>query len=160
MIRGKSFMTWLKDLFTNPFIITPIISWFVAQVMKMFIHSYNNKRLTLSRMRGDGGMPSCHAATVSSLGFICLWAFGPKSFQFAISLILAIIVCHDAMGVRQEAGKHAEILNIMMEESDKSFDEYLPKGKLNEYIGHTPIQVFAGIGVGFVMAAIMYKIFF
>lgn len=153
-------MTWVKDLFTNPFIITPVLAWFVAQIIKTIIHAISNKVVDLKRLVGDGGMPSCHSATVASLAFICLLRFGAGSFQFAISLILAIIVCHDAMGVRQEAGKHAEILNKLMDESDTNFDKYLPRGKLNAYIGHTAAQVFAGVAIGIGWAILMYFVFF
>lgn len=153
-------MTFIKDLFTNPFIMTPVLSWLVAQFIKMLLHSIERGKLTLSRMHGDGGMPSCHAATVSALGFYCLFACGAHSFQFAVTLILAIVVCHDAMGVRQESGKHAEILNRLMDESEQSYDEYLPKGKLNEFVGHNSVEVFAGVGVGLGMALLMYFVVF
>lgn len=153
-------MTFVKDLFTNPFIITPISAWFVAQIIKTIIHAIGNKVVDFKRLIGDGGMPSCHSATVASLAFICLLHFGVGSFQFAVSLILAIIVCHDAMGVRQEAGKHAEILNKLIDESKRDFVKHLPKGRLNEFVGHTSAQVFVGVAIGIGWAILMYFVFF
>ena len=153
-------MKWFIDLVTNPFFMTPIISWFVAQIIKTILHAIANRSVDFKRMMGDGGMPSCHSTTVASLAFLCLLHFGIDSFQFAISVILAIIVCHDAYGVRQEAGKHAAILNKLMEESDQDFSEYLPKGKLNMYIGHRPAEVFVGVFIGIGMAIVMYFVFF
>lgn len=153
-------MNWLIDLLTNPFFITPVIAWFIAQVIKTIIHAIANKKVDWSRLIGDGGIPSCHSATVASLAFICLLVYGTKSFQFAISVILAIIVCHDAMGVRLEAGRHAMLLNRMMRASKDMTEEEYEKEKLNEFVGHTPAQVFAGVGVGIGIAIVMYFIFF
>ena len=104
-------MNWLQQLITNRFLITGVSAWFVAQVAKTIIHAIINKKLVLERMVGDGGMPSGHSATVTSLATISGLSFGFDSFQFAVTALLAIIVCHDAMGVRLETGKQAQILN-------------------------------------------------
>ena len=40
--------------------------------------------------------------------------YGAGSFEFAISLILAIIVMYVAMGVRRETGIQAQVLNEML----------------------------------------------
>ena len=102
-------MDWLKDFFTNPFLLTSLGSWFIAQVLKTIIHLIIYKKLDFERMYGDGGMPSGHSATVSSLATMCGLSFGFGSVEFAIAGILAVIVCHDATGVRRETGKHAEV---------------------------------------------------
>ena len=107
-------MDWLKDLFSNPFLLTGVGSWFVAQVIKTIIHFIIYKKLDFERLVGDGGMPSGHSATVASLATICGLSYGLDSVEFAIAAILAIIVCHDATGVRRETGKHAEILNELL----------------------------------------------
>lgn len=153
-------MTWLKDLITNPFFIVAVSSWFIAQVLKTIIYAIANKKVDLSRIVGDGGIPSGHSATVSSLAFMCLLVYGTHSFEFAIAVILAIIVCHDAMGVRSEAGKHAVILNKLIHSHESLSDENHSKESLNEFVGHTPVQVMAGIAVGIANAIFMYIIFF
>ena len=104
-------MNWLHELITNRFLITGVSSWFVAQLAKTIIHAIINKKLVLERMVGDGGMPSGHSATVTSLAMISGLSYGFDSFQFAVTALLAIIVCHDAMGVRLETGKQAMVLN-------------------------------------------------
>ena len=144
-------MDWLKDLFSNPFLLTGLGSWFVAQVLKMILHFIIYKKLELERLFGDGGMPSGHSATVASLATICGLSFGFASVEFAITAILATIVCHDATGVRRETGKHAEVLNELLEfiETGKSID-------LKELVGHTPVQVLAGILIGIGNALLMY----
>ena len=108
---------------------------------------------------GDGGMPSGHSATVASLTTAALLCYGPGSFQFAISLILAIVVCKDAMGVRLETGKQAVMLNEMMRVFNVlTSSEQLPEVKLKEFVGHTPIQVMAGILLGIANAVVMYEL--
>ena len=147
-------MTWLADLVTNPFLLTGVSSWFIAQVLKTILHCIIYKKLDFQRMYGDGGMPSGHSATVSSLATVCGLSFGFGSVEFAISAILAIIVCHDATGVRRETGKQAEVLNELL--------KYLETGSeadLKVLVGHTPLQVAAGVLIGIGNALLMYYVF-
>ena len=150
---------WLYALVTNRFLIIGLTSWLWAQVLKTIIYAFMNKKLDLSRLVGDGGMPSGHSATVASLTTAALLCYGPGSFQFAISLILGIVVCKDAMGVRLETGKQAVMLNEMMRVFNVlTSSEQLPEVKLKEFVGHTPIQVMAGILLGIANAVVMYEL--
>ena len=151
-------MQWFLDLIRNPFLLTGVSSWAVAQVIKVIIHAIIYKKLSLERLFGDGGMPSGHSATVSSLAVICGLICGTGSAAFAISAILAIIVCHDATGVRWETGKQAQILNDLIEAFNDLSKDALPEVKLKEFVGHTPIQVMAGILIGVANAFVMYGI--
>ena len=149
-------MNWFVELIQNPFFIVPLISWFSAQVLKVIINAAITKKLDWERLFGDGGMPSGHSATVSSLATMTLLTYGTGSFEFAMTGILAIIVCHDAMGVRLETGKQAQILNDIIETFNLFTGDKNPEVKLNEFVGHTPVQVAAGIGLGIFNACIMY----
>lgn len=149
-------MDWLYDLITNRFLMTGVSSWFVAQVAKTIIYAIINKKLVLERMVGDGGMPSGHSATVTSLTIISGLSFGFDSFQFAVTALLAIIVCHDAMGVRLETGKQAQIINELTKAFEIWTKEELPEVKLKEFVGHTPVQVIAGILIGAIDAVLLY----
>lgn len=151
-------MQWFFDLIHNPFLITGVSSWAVAQVIKVIIHAIIYKTLAWERLFGDGGMPSGHSATVSSLAVICGLICGTGSAQFAISAILAIIVCHDATGVRWETGKQAQLLNELVEAFNDLSKDALPEVKLKEFVGHTPVQVLAGILIGVANAFVMYVI--
>ena len=151
-----TFGEWILKLITNPFILTGAAAWLVAQVVKTIIHAVINKKLVLERLTGDGGMPSAHSATVSSLCVFSLLHFGPDTFQFAVTLFLAIIVCHDAMGVRQEAGKQAVVINDMVEQFEKFFKQDIVDIDLKELVGHTPLQVLAGITLGVANAFLMH----
>ena len=153
-------MSWLYDLATNPFLLTSLSGWGIAQVLKVFINAVVYKKIDISRLFGDGGMPSGHSATVSSLACICGLVYGAGSFQFAITAILAIIVCHDAMGVRLETGKQSMVLNEIIESMDIMFSDQLAEVKLKEMVGHTPFQVLAGITLGILDAIVVYYVFF
>ena len=149
-------MDWLKSLLTNPFLLTGLSAWLVAQIIKMVINSVINKSFSLGWLFSDGGMPSGHSATVSSLAAFTLLQRGPASFEFAIAMILAIIVCHDATGVRRETGKQAVLLKEIIESFEILTAKKMPEVKLKEYVGHTPVQVFAGISLGVLTALAMH----
>ena len=154
-------MQWLIEFFANPYALTALSCWFIAQLIKVLINLVIHKKLIWERLIGDGGMPSGHSATVSSLAVFTALSCGTGSFQFAVTLILAIIVCHDAMGVRREAGKQAVVLNELIRAFDElGSTEKLPEVKLKEFVGHTPVQVMAGILVGIINALLMYLILF
>ncbi len=146
-------MDWLIDLLTNPFLLTSLSSWFIAQLLKVIINAILYKKIVWERLVGDGGMPSGHSATVSSLAVFTGLACGFGSVSFAIAAILAVIVCHDATGVRHETGKQAMMLNEIIQILEA---EDLPAVKLKELVGHTPLQVLAGITIGIINACMMY----
>lgn len=151
-------MKWLSDLITNPFFITGISAWFIAQVLKTIIHTFVSKKIDFQRLWGDGGMPSGHSAAVSSIAIMSALIYGTGSFQFAISAVLAIIVCHDAMGVRRETGNQAMVLNDLVKSFHNLTQEKIQEKELTEFVGHTPIQVIAGIIVGVTDAFVIYHI--
>lgn len=153
-------MEHIAALFDNRFLIIPLTAWFTAQILKTLIYWIINRKFDITRMFGDGGMPSGHSATVTSLAALAALVYGLSSFEFAVCAILAIIVCHDAMGVRLETGKQAEVLNDLIEVIDLLTTEELPEVKLKEFVGHTPVQVFAGIIVGILNAVGMYFLLF
>lgn len=153
-------MSWIYELLSNRFLLTSLSSWFVAQVMKVILNAIIQKKIIWERLVGDGGMPSGHSATVSSLAMITGLTFGLDSFQFAIAAILAVIVCHDATGVRQETGKQAIVINEMLDTFERMKMGYSSDIVLKEFVGHTPLQVAAGITIGILNAFFMHFVIF
>lgn len=136
------------------FIIIPILSVIVAQIIKTIIETIINKRFDVRRLfNGSGGMPSSHSTLVVSLVTIIGLNYGISSIYFAISLILSLVVLYDAMGIRYETGKQAEIINKISKQI--KFKEFI---SLKEKIGHKPIEVLGGIITGIVMAIILNNI--
>ena len=154
-------MNWFQKLLPNGFLLVALSSWFWAQLIKTIIHAIVTKKVDFTRLVGDGGMPSGHSATVSSLAVSAAMVYGLGSFEFAIALVFAIVVCKDAMGVRLETGKQAAIINDIVEAFNVlTSEEKLPDAKLKEFVGHTPLQVIAGILLGIVNAVLLYSCVF
>ena len=154
-------MEWFRDLITNPYLITALSAWGAAQVTKTILYALMNGRIDWDRLFGDGGMPSGHSATVSSLAVFCALMHGTHTHEFAVAAILAIIVCHDAMGVRHETGKQAILINEIVEAFEKLKVEHkMPQIELKEFVGHTPLQGAAGITLGVLDAFFMYFVVF
>jgi len=151
----------LLDIFQNEIIIVSIFSWAVAQIIKTIIHAIMYKGIDWKRLVGDGGMPSAHSATVTSLAIYTGLTYGFKSAVFAVALIFAIIVMHDAMGVRREAGRHAKALNELYENMDKENQDKenpTPDVMLKEFLGHSPLQVLMGALLGLAIALTYYYV--
>ena len=144
---------FLSKLLRNRVLWAGIGAWLTAQVLKTIIHAIISKRIDFSRLVGDGGMPSGHSATVTAVATMCGLVYGADSAIFAVSAILAIITCHDAMHARHQIGEHAALLNKLM--NDISAGES-PEVVLEEFVGHTPFQVGAGILLGILVGILMY----
>lgn len=149
----------MGNLLNNTVFVSAASGWLIAQILKTLIHMFFTKRFVAERLIGSGGMPSSHSATVCALSAAACMQYGVESFEFAISLILSLIVMYDAMGVRRETGIQAKLINEMMAafaemgKKDLSTDE-----KLKEFVGHTPLQVLAGAVLGILIAIVVCNI--
>ena len=131
-------------------ILIVFIAWLVAQSLKVLIGVFREKRFNFKWFVGTGGMPSSHAALVSALATSVGLEMGFASSPFAIALIFAIVVLFDAQGVRRSSGEQAEALNKILD--DVYWKRGIKEERLKELLGHTPIEVIAGIGVGVLVA--------
>jgi acid phosphatase family membrane protein YuiD len=139
-------------------LLLPIIAGAIAQSIKLFTQQ-EGKKLALKNILAYSGMPSGHSAMVVSLTTIIGLEEGISNPLFAISVIIAIVVIRDALGIRRYLGQHGSILNILVKDlkEDQLLDESYPH--LLEKVGHTPTQVLVGITLGFVVSLIGYFIF-
>ena len=141
----------LSDIFSNHLLMNALLAWATAQLLKFFIYLAVNRTIDWKRLTGDGGMPSGHSATVTALAVTSGLEYGYDSPVFAVCVILAIITMHDAMGVRHETGEQAKVLNQMIAQwidvSEKNAP-FLQNMHLKEMVGHTPLQVVAGVLLG------------
>ena len=135
------------------YLLIPIISVILAQIIKTIIETIKYKKFDIRRLfNGSGGMPSSHSTLVISLVTTIGLNYGTNSIYFAISLVLSLVVLYDAMGIRYETGKQAEVLNKITKEIN--FKDIV---SLKEKIGHKPIEVLGGIITGIIMAVILNK---
>ncbi len=151
-------MNSVKTMLNNDILISAVLGWLVAQLLKTGINTFFTKKFSAERLIGSGGMPSSHSSTVCALATATVYHYGVSSFEFAVTAILAIIVMYDAMGVRRETGEQAKLLNKMMESLTAHDGSPFSQDKLKEFIGHTPIQVIAGIILGISIAIIYINI--
>lgn len=150
-------MSLINELLKNKVLLVAATAWLVAGVLKVIIEIIVLKKFELKRIFGAGGMPSSHTATVVALVISVGYYVGFSDTSFAIAFILAIIVVHDAMGVRRETGIQAKVLNKMVFDTDV-FDDINLEKRLKEYIGHSPSQVLIGGIVGFIVSLIMFNV--
>ena len=147
-------MTLLREALSwNYVLVTAVISSLLAQFTKVILNLIILGKFIPERLWGAGGMPSAHSATVCALLVATGRYCGTGSTEFALALVLAIIVMYDAMGVRRETGEQAKILNRMDRESDAM--PFLGDKKLKEMVGHTPIQVLTGAIFGIAVGLLM-----
>lgn len=139
----------------NQILITVIAAWASAQLLKTLITLWIERRFVPERLLGPGGMPSSHSSTVCSLAVSTAIIYSIHSFEFCISLVLAMIVMHDAMNVRLETGKQAKILNEMMKNNPLHIKGEVFEEQLKELVGHTPTQVICGALLGVAVALII-----
>ena len=149
-------MNQIIALLHNPFFVVPLVSWGIAQILKVIINYCLTRELNWERLFGDGGMPSGHSATVSSMATMALLSFGAGSYQFAIALMVAIIVAHDATGVRLETGKQAVVIKELMKTIESLTNKAQPDVMLKEFVGHTSVQVMAGMAIGILNGVIAH----
>ena len=147
-------MQVLVEILNNKVLVIPFLVLIITQVFKTIYFSIKNKKLDLFTLLTTGGLSSSHSSLVSSLATVVLKVNGAGSAEFAIAVILAIIVMYDASGIRKAAGEHAKILNEMMEEKEYySSKEYK---KLKELLGHTKLEVFIGLLTGIFLTIVLY----
>lgn len=155
-------MLEIKQILSNKALVIPITVIVVTQFLKMLYFTIKDKKFSLSKLLTDGGMPSSHSALISSLTTVVGIELGFNSVYFAICAIFALIVMHDASGIRYAGGKHAVILNKIIEkDKDLAYELKIDEDdeKLIEFLGHTKLEVYCGSIVGVILTLIIYTIF-
>ena len=141
------------ELLKNYLIWSALFGAILAQILKVVIILFTEKRLALDRFWETGGMPSSHSAAVSALATSCGLKYGMGSAYFALAVVFGTVVIYDATGIRRAAGRHAEILNTLVKELGHLFEGKNNTKALKTLLGHTYPQAFVGttigIGVGY-----------
>lgn len=149
--------SYLVQFLNNPVVYTTFFGWLTAQTLKVLIGIFREKRFNFKWFVGTGGMPSSHAAGASALAASVGFYQGPGSALFGVALMFAVVVICDAQGVRRSTGQQAEILNAILD--DIYWKKRIKEERLKELIGHTPVQVLAGIFVGVLTSYFIFRLF-
>ena len=139
-VNNQVFFSWL-------------VACLIAQGIKIMLGVARLRRFDFRWLLGTGGMPSTHAAGVTALSLAIGFQSGFDSPLFAASVAFTVITLFDAQGVRRWSGRQAQVLNKMME--DMYFKRRIQEQRLKELLGHTPMEVMAGMGVGLATALVM-----
>ena len=125
--------------------LTPFLAWLIAGVSKFITNSIKAKQLAFGLI-GYGGLPSNHSAIVSSMAALIALKEGIGHPAFGVAVTLAFIVMLDANSLRRQVGKHAEAINKLVAGASEH-------QALRERMGHTRLEIVAGIAVGIAVAA-------
>ena len=127
------------------------LAWLVAHLIKAIIEKSNGQRdKFFNNFFASGGMPSAHTATIVSLAVLIGLEIGFNSAIFALAILCAVIMMHDAMRVRWSAGENSKAINKIIKSEKLS----IAKIKVNK--GHTKAEVMAGGLLGSVIALVVF----
>jgi hypothetical protein len=145
------------EIVTNRHIVTGFIGLVLAQILKVFFDYWRTKSWSRAMLTSTGGMPSSHSSLVVALMLSIGMYEGFGTPIFAVSAAFALVVMHDAAGVRRAAGKHAEAINFLFSKLEKQGIKL--DHKLKELLGHRPLEVIAGAILGIIVALAAYYFF-
>lgn len=129
---------------TYAYVLTPFLAWLVAGCSKFAINSIRAGKPAFGLI-GYGGLPSNHSSIVSSMAALIAFKQGLDQPAFGVALTLAFIVMLDANSLRQQVGRHAAAINMLAMEA-------ATHKPLRERMGHTRVEIAAGILVGILVA--------
>ena len=129
----------------NPGVLA-LLSGLSAQAFKVVLELILRRRWKPSLFISNGGMPSSHSATVTTLSLKIGQLEGFDSSLFSLVLVFALFIIMEATGLRQEIGHQAQLLNELMDSA--LHGEKLDGKRLRELVGHTWAEVFGGMAFG------------
>ncbi len=148
------------------YFITPFVAWLCAGSLKFIINSFKAKYWAFNHI-GYGGMPSNHSAIVSSMAALIAMQQGTSNPAFGVAVTVAFIVILDAHSLRRNVGKHAIAINQLQQQFSQSFSQTshgndkalssapVAQAKLRERMGHSALEIAAGMVVGILVAALV-----
>jgi len=147
-------MSEFLEIFRNKPLWLTLLSWAIAQGIKVVIGLIKEKKFNFYWILRTGGMPSAHSAAVCSLSVSIGKETGFSSPLFALVALFALITMFDAQTWRRSIGVQARILNRIMEDIHKRGK--IEEERLKELVGHTPFEVFVGALIGILITFIFY----
>jgi acid phosphatase family membrane protein YuiD len=146
----------MQGILSNHVLLTALIAWALSQTLKVPLNYLQTRSWNWALLFTVGGMPSSHSALMTATAHAIGLHIGFDSALYALSIAIAMVVTYDATGVRQQAGKHAEIINTMIH--DLATGHPLKGEQLREVLGHTPLQVVGGVLMGLTVAQLLWMI--
>ena len=145
------------DLFKTPTFWSGVVAYMVASLLKTLGNLRRTGKIDFQYLTTLGGMPSAHSAMVSGLATSVGLVEGFGSTLFVVTFAFAVVVMFDASTVRRATGLQARLLNQIVDEVFKN--HHLSAQKLIEILGHTRMEVFAGMSVGILTGGLITRLF-
>lgn len=146
----------MSQLLSNYALIAGLVAWTIAQIVKVPLEYLQTHRWNWALLLRAGGMPSSHSALVIGIAYATGLFGGFDQPLFALAVALSMVVVYDATGIRRQAGRHAELINAMI--NDLTSGHPLKEEQLREVLGHTPLEALAGVILGLVVAQLAWMI--
>jgi len=146
----------IGDFFKSPVFWSAFCAYMVASFLKMLENLRQTGKVDFQYLTTLGGMPSAHSAMVSGLAISVGLIEGFGSTIFAVTFAFAVVVMFDASTVRRATGLQARLLNQIVDEVFKN--HHLSAQKLIEILGHTRLEVFAGMTVGIIVGGLVTRL--
>ncbi len=146
----------LSGIFENHSLMTAIVAWLLAQILKPPLEYLRKGRWNWGYLFSAGGMPSSHSSLMVGATMGIGLHVGFDTPVFALAIAITMIVIYDAAGVRREAGRHAEKINILINELLNGHP--ISDQALREVLGHTPMEVVGGVILGLVVG-LLYRMY-
>lgn len=134
------------------FFLIPLLVLLINQIIKLIIYAVKGE-FNWSKIFTYGGMPSSHTALATSLLLVMGYFKGLNSSEFAITLIVAIVIIKDASGIRLKLARQSIILNDLIKDLPDKKEYKFPV--LNERFGHTHTEVMLGALVSLITTSLI-----
>ena len=133
------------------YLLTPVLTWLVVGPIKFLINSARQRRWAFDLV-GNGGFPSNHSATVTSMATLIALREGMGHPAFGVAVTLCVIVMIDANNLRRHVGRQAAAINRLAAGQ-------AGHTTLRERMGHTLVEIGGGIVTGILMGNLVYHLF-
>lgn len=146
----------LAAVLENKALIAGLSAWLIAQIIKMPLDYLRTRKWNWALLITTGGMPSSHSSLMTATTLAIGLYHGFDNPLFALGVAITMIVTYDAAGVRQQAGIHAQRINVLFDELLRGHP--INQKDLREVLGHTPLEVVGGILLGLIVATAQWMI--
>jgi acid phosphatase family membrane protein YuiD len=141
------------EIIRHPWFISAFLAGGLAQLIKLATVYFRTRKVDAKQLSAAGGMPSAHTSLVTALAVAVGLTDGFNSPEAMITVGLATITMVDAISIRHEAGKHAELLNRIVARLNEQ--ERFEAARLRERLGRRRREVVAGLFFGAAVALVV-----
>lgn len=139
-------VNFASNFLTSEIFLATFIAATISQCLKIIvIILVKRQKFRVHDLIVTGGMPSAHSSLVGALTTIIGLTEGFTPLFFVV-LTFSLIVLRDAMGVRRSVGEEGKLIEKIFKHEKIKMD------KFHYSLGHTPLQVVAGLAIGIASA--------